>query len=286
MECKKIIRLVLLTTFLIMGIWSQAAEAKPDFFMQIPDRYDEKSCVLCHTAPPELNSFGLEFRNILQKTGGDAVLAFQKLETVEPNGHSSAHNSKADNSKEVVAPPSQSGSSSTTDSSSTTESASTMELVVLGEVHRGEQVELQATLLDNSGKPVGGALISFVVPASLFIDADMHITQVRTNAGGQATIRYTPKLEGDIQVIARTEGGLNYQPTEAAVKMTLEKGITLYNTDWRVRAPFMSPLLIVLAVAIIWSAYAVTAKQVIGIWREGRLEKYEHKEMQEKTSVG
>lgn len=230
----------LLFVLLVFTVISPAAEAKPEFFQRIPANY-QKSCNLCHVAPPILNDFGQEF-----KASG---FSFEKLEARKNSRQADGGLAVAETKPENVP----------------RDKLTTLKLLLPEKSMRGELLEIKARLADEFGKPIPGAPVSFLVPTSFFIEGDAFISQPLTNNDGIASIRYTPKLDGQIQIKARYAGGNGYRSTEVKGDLGLQGSTPPYDPDWRLRIPLFTPWLILLAVSIIWIAYGFTYGHLIAI---------------------
>lgn len=80
-------------------------------------------------------------------------------------------------------------------------------LLTAPEQAQSEQaLTLRATLKDSQGKPIEGATIKFFVKVDFFVDGLMEIGETVTNDQGIAVSEYTPRLTGDIQILAIHQG--------------------------------------------------------------------------------
>lgn len=100
--------------------------------------------------------------------------------------------------------------------------AATLQLTAPEQAQSGQPLIMTATLLNSQGKPFGNALVKFFIRVDFFTDALMEIGKVVTDDMGIAVFEYTPRLTGDIKVVARYEGD-SLSPIETTAGLTLAK---------------------------------------------------------------
>lgn len=100
--------------------------------------------------------------------------------------------------------------------------AATLQLTAPEQAQSGQQLTMTATLQNSQGKPLGNALVKFFIRVDFFTDALMEIGKVVTDDRGIAVFEYTPRLTGDINVVARYEGD-SLSPIETIARLTLTK---------------------------------------------------------------
>ncbi len=79
----------------------------------------------------------------------------------------------------------------------------------------GQPLTLTAVLQDSQGKHIGNATVKFFIKVDFFTSGQMEIGEAVTDGQGVAVLEYTPRLTGDIQIIAR------YEAAETAIMLTL-----------------------------------------------------------------
>ncbi len=159
----------------------------------------------------------------------------------------------------------------------------------------GQPLNLTASLRDNQGEPVRNATVKFFVKVNFFTSGLMEIGEALTNDQGVAIFEYTPRLAGDMQIIAHY-GRDSHLETTTALTLTgpdepfyqAEAGIRLpalgeevlifpksalepeYGsapmTVYRLPGGILSwLLLLVVAVILIWGTYSLVMHQVLRI---------------------
>ena len=90
-----------------------------------------------------------------------------------------------------------------------------LRLTALEQAQSGQPLTLTALLQDSQGKPIRNAMVKFLVKVEFFTSGLMEIGEAATDDQGMAMLEYTPRLIGDIQIIAR------YEATETTTTLTL-----------------------------------------------------------------
>ncbi len=109
-----------------------------------------------------------------------------------------------------------------------------LQLTVPEQAQSGQPLTMSATLQDNQGKPIGNALVKFFIRVDFFASGLMEIEEAVTNEQGVATFEYVPQLTGNIQIVARHEGGSH----ETAVTVSLaETAEPFYQPQAGIRLP-------------------------------------------------
>lgn len=78
-------------------------------------------------------------------------------------------------------------------------------LSVPEQAQSGQPLTMTATLHDNEGIPIDGAIIKFFIKVDFFATGLMEIGEAVTNGEGVAVFEYTPRQSGERQVTARYE---------------------------------------------------------------------------------
>ena len=168
-------------------------------------------------------------------------------------------------------------------------------LTITGQTQSGQPLNLTASLRDNQREPVRNATVKFFVKVDFFTSGLMEIGEALTNDQGVAIFEYTPRLAGDMQIIAHY-GRDSHLETTTALTLTgpdepfyqAEAGIRLpalgeevlifpksalepeYGsapmTVYRLPGGILSwLLLLVVAVILIWGTYSLVMHQVLRI---------------------
>lgn len=96
----------------------------------------------------------------------------------------------------------------------------------------GQPLTLTANLKDGDGKPIENAIIEFFIKVDFFTSGLMKIGETATDSQGIATLRYSPRLTGDLPVVA------HYQTIEASAALSLaEANGTFYQPEVGIRMP-------------------------------------------------
>ncbi|MEW6232151.1 MAG: c-type cytochrome [Chloroflexota bacterium] len=105
----------------------------------------------------------------------------------------------------------------------------------------GRPLSLRALVEDGQGKPVGGTPVKFFIKVDFFVNGLMEIGEAMTNDHGVAVLEYTPRLTGDIRVVARHEGG-GRKATETATTINLaESSRPFYQPEVGIKLPAPGP---------------------------------------------
>ncbi len=96
-------------------------------------------------------------------------------------------------------------------------------LTALKQAQPGRVLTLTAVLQDSQGKPINNDVVKFFIKVDFFTSGLMEIGEAVTNDQGVAVLEYTPRLTGDIQIVAHH--GKLYAPSgegyETAVTLTI-----------------------------------------------------------------
>ncbi len=109
----------------------------------------------------------------------------------------------------------------------------TLQLTIPGQAQTGQPLTIRTQLRDEHGKGViAGALVKFFIRVDFFTSGLMGIGEAVTNDQGVAILEYTPRLTGDVQVVAR------YEAIETAAALTLtEAAAPFYQAEAGLRLP-------------------------------------------------
>ncbi len=97
------------------------------------------------------------------------------------------------------------------------EEGGTLLLTAPEQAQSGQPLTLTAVLRDSQDKPIGSTTVKFFIKVDFFTSGLMEIGEAVTNDQGIAVLEYTPRLAGDMQIVARHEG----ESYEAATTVTL-----------------------------------------------------------------
>ncbi len=102
----------------------------------------------------------------------------------------------------------------------------------------GDNLTLQARLVDGTGAPIAKALIVFTSPAS-FLDAegDVAVTQAITNADGLAVATWQARRNGDITINAEFRGDDRYASATATAQLAVTGSQQLYTDHIGIQIP-------------------------------------------------
>jgi mono/diheme cytochrome c family protein len=105
-------------------------------------------------------------------------------------------------------------------------------LTTPGHAQSGQPLTLTATLQDRQGKSIRDATVKFFIRVDFFTSGLMEIGDALTNDQGVAILEYTPRLMGDIQIVAR------YEAIEATTAVSLtETNEAFYQTEAGIQLP-------------------------------------------------
>ncbi len=117
------------------------------------------------------------------------------------------------------------------------EHAGTVQLTAPGQAQSAQPMTLITVFLDDDGKPVANALITFFIRVDFFASDLIKIGESVTDGEGVAVLVYTPKLTGDVQIIAlHQEDGQESHETTTIVNL-MESAETLYQAEAGIRLP-------------------------------------------------
>ena len=108
-------------------------------------------------------------------------------------------------------------------------------LTVPEQAQSGQSLTLTAILQDNQEKPIRSAIVKFFVKVDFFTSGLIEIGEAVTNDQGMAVLEYTPRLSGDIQMIAR------YEAIETATTLTLAEPDELFYHHTEAGIQFPAP---------------------------------------------
>ncbi|MFH0942261.1 MAG: c-type cytochrome [Chloroflexota bacterium] len=108
----------------------------------------------------------------------------------------------------------------------------TLQLVAPSQAGAGQPLTLNATLRDNQGKPVEGAVVKFYILEDFFASGPMEIGEATTNREGIAALDYSPRHIGDMAVQASS----GTAEAKATVKLP-ETDRAFYETEVGIKVP-------------------------------------------------
>jgi hypothetical protein len=102
----------------------------------------------------------------------------------------------------------------------------------------GDNLTLQARLVDGTGAPIAKALIIFTSPAA-FLDAesDVAVTQAITDADGLAVATWQVRRNGDITINAEFRGDDRYASATATAQLAVAGSQQLYTDHIGIQIP-------------------------------------------------
>ena len=144
------------------------------------------------------------------------------------------------------------------------------------ELVQGQSVTLRATLSDAAGAPVSGAAVTFSASIHLFDYSDVAVLGTsRTNFRGDATLSFTPTIEGRRDLFAAFEGSADMAPSAARLPVAVAAGVLPAATrppppvlPWLTRSRAVAVLLP--AILGVWIVFGYALYQMTSIAREGR----------------
>ena len=140
-------------------------------------------------------------------------------------------------------------------------------LNVASRVDLGSPILIEATLRDQSGKPVGDAVVRLYTSAT-FLSTEsgpIEIGDATTNENGVAIFEYVPSRNVTMEVRAEYQGDGQYEPSQATASFVVEGSRQLIQTHAGVNVPFLNKWVLVGVLTIIWSLYFFVATRVLRI---------------------
>jgi len=136
----------------------------------------------------------------------------------------------------------------------------------------GRPVKIDATLVDEDGDPVFGALIRLVTPADfLGSSADEILTEATTGPTGAATMYFAPVEAGQAKVTARVVETRLYGPAEAALTFQVKEPVPGYHkAPVGVGGRWARSYLVLVPLAGVWFTYLMVVGQMRKIRRATR----------------
>ena len=166
--------------------------------------------------------------------------------------------------------------------------ASAMNMAAPSAATLGQQVTLQARLVDNSGKPIANAVVDFVSPATfLGTSGDVVVAWATTDKTGLASATWQVRRNGALTIRAVFAGDTKHGPAQATAKMTVTGDRQLYVPQAGVQVPLLNKAPVaalaglwpalsawpVLAVLLtVWGLYATAVAFLYRIARSGAAE--------------
>ncbi len=109
-------------------------------------------------------------------------------------------------------------------------------LTVPEQTQAGQPLTLSATLRDSQGKPIGNATVKFFIRVDFFMSGLIEIGDALTNDKGVATLEYSPRQTGEMEVMARHEA------IETTATFKLRDGDEhFYHTRVGIQVPTLGP---------------------------------------------
>lgn len=142
-----------------------------------------------------------------------------------------------------------------------------MTLSAESQVNFGEPVHLETRLLDETGKPLSRAPVTFYSPAAFLSGTSgfMRIGDAITDDNGVATIDYVSRRDGAIDVVVEYQGDDEHATSRASAKVTVVGGHQLYESEAGIQVPYVNKWLLVGILSAVWGTLFFVVVQVIRI---------------------
>ena len=118
----------------------------------------------------------------------------------------------------------------------TVEKENILKLIAPGEIRSGQPVLLTAYLWDGEERPIANAGVQFFVRVDFFATDEVAIGEAKTDDEGRAVIEYSPRLSGDLEIVAR------YETVETVTALySAATGEPFYETEVGLHLPAPGP---------------------------------------------
>ena len=150
----------------------------------------------------------------------------------------------------------------------------TIEIEVPETAHLGDTITAVATLTDDDGEPVAGAIVIFETDAMWGeeLQGHMMIGSAETDRAGMASLTYRLRSSGDVEVAAEFAGDLLHQPASGETTLQVTGDQQLYSPSVGLRIPWLNLWALAFVIVLVWSLYLVAGGRVLAIARFGRQE--------------
>lgn len=173
------------------------------------------------------------------------------------------------------------------------EKENTLKVIAPAEIRSGRSLLLTAYLWDGDTKPLADTMVKFFVRVDFFADDEIEIGETVTDGEGRAVIEYSPRLTGDLEIVARqgsvesgtslsviaaeepqymTEAGLHLPAPGPEVFIGPSEALELGEMGRAPLSAFRLPggivswlLILVAGIAVIWATYFFVVYQVFAI---------------------
>ena len=139
-------------------------------------------------------------------------------------------------------------------------------LTVTEETQVGQVAEMVARVVDDRGAPVEGVPVTFLVDLAFMNVSDLAVVgRAVTDDQGVARLRWVPRSQGELTVVARVEDGATGEVFEATAVTQVLPGPPTFQPPEPVRIPGANVWLVVTVLAIVWTLYLWIAWSLIRI---------------------
>ncbi len=173
------------------------------------------------------------------------------------------------------------------------EKENTLKLIAPAEIPSGRSLLLTAYLWDGDAEPLADTVVEFFVRTDFFANGEIEIGEAPTDDEGKAVIEYSPRLTGELEIVARqdsvesattlsvvaagepqyqTEAGLHLPAPGPEMFIGPREALELGEMDRAPLSAFRLPggivswlLILVAGVAVIWGTYFFVVYQVFAI---------------------
>lgn len=127
---------------------------------------------------------------------------------------------------------------------------------------QGEGAEVRALLTTAGGSPLEGMLVEFAVRTTFMMSDWMEVGRARTDAGGEAVLRFEPNRGGNQTVRASYAGSSRYVGSEGMMSLAVPEMALAYHQANRPLIPGLGFWLLWLVIGGIWLTYALVVLQL------------------------
>ena len=142
-----------------------------------------------------------------------------------------------------------------------------MAVSVAPRVELGSPTRIEATLRDQAGKPVGGAVVRLYTSATfLFTESGaIEIGKEITGPDGVAIFEYVPSRNVTTEVRAEYQGDDSYGPSHSTASFEVYGDRQLIQTHAGIQVSFINKWLLGGILIIIWSLYLFVVSRILRI---------------------
>jgi hypothetical protein len=142
-----------------------------------------------------------------------------------------------------------------------------LELVVPDEAELGDTITVRATLLDDHGRPVLGAAVSFLRTASLgeHLPDDLLLGTATTDEHGVASVEHEIRSSGETHVSAIFAGDATHDAVDVETELMVEGDRQLYEPTAGIRVPWLNLWVLAGVIAFVWALFFRVGLRIIAI---------------------